>query len=285
MLLLRPHDAALRRFHLLAQRHVHLLAAVLAGVEQMQVHQRSVARAPVQLHVALARKRRTPQRHVLVVGLERLCAAQQEDFAGRIVLVFGTGPVVVHFVVIKGDEPGGRRMRGLQIGIALVLGVAATVVIQGVGLRPDMIAQVGERLSVHPAPARLAFTLVDVVTVVEHEIQWLPGDPPPRGVMAFLVVLAPRHRKAHPIHCGRGRRQGAGTAHRAGVATHREAVPVGATGRQPFQLHMHGVAQLGMGHRRTLAYHLAHAIVRSQLPLDHHRPRRHAAAEHQRFGR
>ncbi|MNN18792.1 hypothetical protein D3C81_1320110 [compost metagenome] len=56
LLLLRTHNAALGRFHLSALRHVHLLAAVLAGIEQVQVQQRAIARAPVHLHMAVARE-------------------------------------------------------------------------------------------------------------------------------------------------------------------------------------------------------------------------------------
>ncbi len=188
-------------------------------------------------------------------------------------------------MVIEGDEPRCRRMCGLQVGIAFVLGVAAAVVVQRVGLRPDMIAQVGERLAVHLPQAWLACAFVDVITVVEDEIQRLLGNAPPRGVVTFFVVLATGHRKAHAIHRGCGCGQRACATDRTGVPAYGEAIPVGPSGRQSVQLHVHGVAEFGMRHCRTLAYHLAHAIVCCQLPLDHHRPGRHAATEHQRLGR
>ncbi len=188
-------------------------------------------------------------------------------------------------MVVKGDEPRCRRMRGLQVGIALVLGVAAPVIIQRVDLRADVVAQVGERLAVHLPQARLAFAFVDVITIVEDEIERFLGNAPPRGVVAFFVVLATGHCKAHAIHRGRGCGQRTGATNRTGVATDTEAVPVRPSGRQPVQLHVHGVAEFGMRHRRPLAYHPAHAFVCGQLPLDQHRPGRHAAAEHQRFGR
>ncbi|MNI64259.1 hypothetical protein D3C73_1196910 [compost metagenome] len=105
LLLLCANNASFGKFHLPALRDVHLLAAVLAGIEQVQVQQRAVTRATEHLHMTLARERRSAQRHVLVIRLERLCAAQQEQLAGRTVLVFGTRPVVVHFMVVERHEP------------------------------------------------------------------------------------------------------------------------------------------------------------------------------------
>ena len=82
----------------------------------------------------------------------------------------------------------------------------------------------------------------------------LAGNAPPRGVVAFFVVLATGHCKAHAIHRGRGCGQRTGATNRTGVATDTEAVPVRPSGRQPVQLHVHGVAEFGMRHRRPLAF-------------------------------
>src|SRR5690554_990232 len=71
-------------------------------------------------------------------------------------------------------------------------------------------------------------SLVDVVPVMENQIKVrLVGKMPPRVVETHFVVLASRHRDAHPVHDGIERRGCAGHAHRTHLGSRRgEAVPV-----------------------------------------------------------
>ena len=77
-------------------------------------------------------------------------------------------------------------MRSLQIGIALVLGVAAAIVVE----RRD------ERAGVLTDSGAVRAVFVDIVPVVEDERQLLVGEVAIGGVIACLVILAARDPEA-----------------------------------------------------------------------------------------
>ncbi|MNM41526.1 hypothetical protein D3C81_523420 [compost metagenome] len=101
-----------------------------------------------------------------------------------------------------------------------------------------MVAQVGERLTVHLPHARLAFALIDVVAVMEHEIEWFLGNVPPGRVVPFLEMLAAGHHEAHARDRCVRRRQGVGAPDRTGMASHGEAIPVRPPRQQAIQFHV-----------------------------------------------
>src|SRR5690606_36510744 len=142
-----------------------LHAAVLAGVEQVDVEQAAEGEPAVQPHVGAVRALGRAQRHVLVVGLEGPRAAAQELLRGHVVLIGGVvGPVVLHLVVVEDHRPGERGVRGLQVGVGLVLGVPDPVVGQRLGLPGG---------GVRSADLAGLAGLVDVVAEEGHQVQVL----------------------------------------------------------------------------------------------------------------
>src|SRR5262245_18760726 len=138
-------------------------------------------------HVRAAWKGATSNRHVLVPGLEG-CRAPEQEILWRSGPVCIRGPVVRDLMVIEARQEGAGGVRGMQVGISLIEGVAAPVV--------EKVDAGKETLRHHPRSwltpeGRLRpGELVDVVPVMEHEIQALFGDPPPSRVVAAIPVLA-----------------------------------------------------------------------------------------------
>ena len=126
--------------------------------------------APVELHVDAPWRRRPAQRHVLVVRLQRGGAPIQKRG-----LRFGrhlVGPVVRELMVVEHRQPRRRCVRGLQIGVGLVLRIALPIAGQRHRLGPDVVADVaaGHR-------GLTGRVLVLVITEVHNEIRVLAGEP------------------------------------------------------------------------------------------------------------
>ena len=174
----------------------------------------------IELHAGTGRQGLLAQRHVLPVGLVGGGAADEEIRVEIFRAVIGI--VVVHLMVVPGDEPGKGGMTALQVGIRLVAGVAVAVLLQGNGLRRLVLA--------HMPAAPGGF--VDVVAEEDHQVQAFRRHVAVGGVEALLVLLAGGEGEAQAVRRGAAWRGSARASGRAdGIAGH-EAVPVPAGRRQ-----------------------------------------------------
>jgi hypothetical protein len=89
-------------------------------------------------------------------------------------------------MIVEGHEEGVRRVRTLQVGVALVLGVAAAIVVE----RRD------ERAGVLTDGGAVRAVFVDIVAIVEDERQLLVSEVAIGGVLACLEILAARDPEA-----------------------------------------------------------------------------------------
>lgn len=100
----------------------------MPAVDQRNFHQVAEGETVIDPHQRPIRARHDrAHRHVLVKGLVRGGAADQE--LRRIVEILRplVGIVVLHFVIVPGHERGCLRMQALQVGIEPVLRVAIAV--------------------------------------------------------------------------------------------------------------------------------------------------------------
>ncbi len=255
----------------------------------MHARQAAEIQAAIGGDVRPARQGGAAQRHVFPPGLEGGGLAQGEDLGRHgdgeappaILLADVAGPVVVHLVVVVADQEGVGGVRGLQVGVQPVLGVALAVVGQGDGLLAQMLAHAR-------APAGLAgrapAVFVDVVPVVEHEIEvGFLGDMAPGGEVAVLVVLAAGIGEADARgRAARGGR-GAAAAHGADLRTRAEAIEKRPSGGQAGHLHMHRMGEFGAGEGRAAGQDAREAVVLGHLPIHRDGRAHHAAIGRQRF--
>ncbi len=260
-----------------------LVGAELAGVQQVQLQQPAPGGAAIDLDRGPDRERRGPQRHVLVIGLGGGLAAQVEDLGIGAVLVEVADPVVVGLVVVPDHEPRRGGVGGLQIGVHLVLGVAAAVVVEAVDLAAEVLADVLTR-AVGAVRHPVAAPLVDVVAVVEHEVRRLLGHLAIGRVVAALVVLAADDGEAGAVQGGGGGEGRAGPARQAALLAGREAVPVVAAGLEARDLDVDAVAQFGRRHGGPLGDHGLEAAIGGHFPVHRDRGRGHAVADLERLG-
>ncbi len=162
-----------------------LVVAELPGVEHVERRQPAPLHPPVELHRRPVRHRGAPQRHVLVVGAVRRGPALGEARHGGGVLGDQPGVVVVDLVVVPDHQPRRGGVRGLQVGVGLVLREPLPVVGQRHRLRPDVRA--AERVGGGGA-------LVLVVAEVQHQVGPLRREVPVRREVAGRVVRAGRER-------------------------------------------------------------------------------------------
>ena len=234
-------------------------AAVLAAIEGPEVGQLAPVELLVQTHRGLLRALRVGgDQHglVLKVGLVSGGAAQQKLLRVGVVAVLVVGVVVDHFVVVPHQHPRMGGVRGLQVRVAFVLGVALAVLRQGLGLPAAVLAHHELRVG----------ALVDVVAHKQHEVQRLLGNLLMRNVLAVLVMLARGQGDAQLLHIGVGSGCGAGVAHAAEGVALAEAVPIVGGGLQVLQMHMHAVASAGISHH----VHFLHATFEGGVGIDRH---------------
>ena len=203
------------KLHVVAAR---LIGAVLPRVEHRDARERAVRERPVQLKQRAFRKRRAPQRHVLVVRLVPRRAAQRELLDRRAVLVVQAGVVVVDLVIVPDDEERKRRVRRPQRRIAAVLRVAVAVVVERQQLAADVL----------PHEVVAAGVLVDVVAEVQHEVEIFLGHVLVRREQADLEVLARRDGEPKPIDGRLRARKRARAADGTQLAAGAELIPVPA---------------------------------------------------------
>ncbi len=121
------------------------------------------------------------------------------------------GPVVLDLVVVEGDQPRRDRVGGLEVGVALVLGVPHPVVGQRRALHP---ARVGADVAEGGGVA-VGLVFVHVVAQVDDQVGLLLGQPAVGRVVAVLPVGARRDGEGE-------RRQGGGAG--PGAADGRDGV-------------------------------------------------------------
>ncbi len=232
----------------------------------------------VDAHVRTGRPGRHPYRHVLVVGLIRGGAPQQEDRRRRAVLVEVAGVVVLDLVIVPADDERRRAVRGDEVGIRLVEAVAVAVVDQ----RIDLVAGVLAHAPL--GPAAVGAPLVDVVAGVDDEVELLLGDAPVGGEIAGLEVAAAADAEAQPVDRGPGRRRRSRAPGLTELVPGAKAIPVVVRRLEPVHLDVNAVGQFRPGQGLPFLHDGPERRVRRQLPLDRDGNHRHAAAG-QRLGR
>ena len=232
-----------------------LWRAVLTGVEHVQRRERSQRDARVERGVGTARLGRARQRHVFPVGPIRGPPPRGEIVLFARVLRLQAGVVVVDLVVVPGDEPRAGRVRGAQMRIAAVPGVAQAVLVERHALAGVMLA--------HRIPRA---ALVDVVAEVQHEVDAARHHVAPGVVEALLVMLAARRADAQPVRHVAGRCGGPGTPDGAQRVAGAEPIEIRAAGSQSRDLEMDGVGFVGEGDRAAASQASRERLVLGDLP-------------------
>src|SRR5207247_10960021 len=100
--------------------------------------------------------------------------------------------VVLHLMVVPGDDPRERGVRRLEIRVGLVLRVPVAVVRQ---------AEAPPALGVLANDVAASVPLVDVITEEEDRVQILACEVGVRRVVALRVVLAGGEREVQRLRC------------------------------------------------------------------------------------
>jgi hypothetical protein len=136
-------------------------------------------------------------------------------------------------------------MGGLEVRVELVLGVAAAIIVEAVGLQIDMLADIFDRAE-RPVPDPLPAAFVDIVAVAEDEVQLgLGRDATMGGEETLLVMLASERGEADAGDVGAGGRQGARAPDKAALTAGDEAIPIAARRLEPRDLDMDAVPSSG----------------------------------------
>src|SRR5712691_2021495 len=139
--------------------------AVLTGVEDEERRELAVRDAPVQLEVGPPRPR-SAHGQVLVEGLVTRGSLGDRKLVAGLLLVDAARVIVLHLMVVPGDDPRERRVRRLKIPVRLVLRVAVAVV--GEAVAPPTFAVLANDVAARGP-------LVDVVAEKEDRMEILAG--------------------------------------------------------------------------------------------------------------
>ena len=152
-------------------------------------------------------------------------------------------------------------MRGLQVGIEAIQGVAQTVLIQRHGL--------GAHIEGHDLGSLGGFAdvaLVDVIAQVQHEIEVLLRHVAIGCVVSIGPILAGHKGESQLLGASTWRRSRLGASHGAENAAALELVPVVSSRLQPGNFDVNRVAPIGARRDFALLHDLLHALVRGDLP-------------------
>jgi hypothetical protein len=213
---------------------------------------------------------------VLVVGLVGRRSTTQEDHGVlvRLRVYFGdlVGVVVLHFVVVPGDDPREGRVCRLEILVRLVERVAVAVF----GEREDLWAVMGADVTAL-GDVLVRAVLVDVVAEVHDEVKVLLTHPPVRRVVAVLVHLAGGEREGERLDACPRHRSGLGPSCGTQLRPRPETVEVLAGGLEAPNLDVERVGKFGPGEPFRASHHLPEALIFGDLPVHRHLQRRHPA--------
>jgi hypothetical protein len=177
----------------------------------------------------------------------------------------GGSVVVLHLMIVPGDEPRAGRMGRLEERVGLVEGVADPEAGERVG-RPAVVA----------ADLHLACRVfVDVVAEMEDEIEVCVGHRPVGGVEPLLPVLARSDGKGEELRARAGRWRRSCPPDRAGGLAGMEAVEVPPRWLKPCHLDMDTVSPIRGGGDGAAADPLRERLVGGDLPRHLDRFRRH----------
>ena len=251
----------------------------------MNVEQLAVIGAAINLGRGAARKGGAPERHMLIIGLRRSLPPQIEDLGRGAVLIMIARPIIVGLVIVPRHPPTVRRVRGLQIGVQLILRIARAIIIEAVDLVTGMLANDGNWQTIRTQGRRPTPVFVDIVAIVPDEVEFLGGDMAVGSVIAILIILAAAGNEANAIeHCA-GLRQRPGATGIAALAARREAIPIGPVGLQAGQFDMNRMSKLGAGELLTFRDDLGEACILGDFIIDREWRHRHAAMWIERPGR
>ena len=238
-----------------------LVARDYAGVEHVQGHEVAERKAAVdQIRLRVAGG------HPLVVRLQGRCLAGAEAaFGGGLVVVCTVAPSVVgDFVVVPHGDHGGGGVQGLQVGVALVLGVALAVV----GQAEDLLGGRGQAAQC-PGVGRCVAALavfVDVVAQVHGGVQVAAlGGMGVHVEVTGGVIGAREHRQLDLRDAARG--QGAGAACGGRGCVGAEAVVVGGGGFQPGGIDLDGEVFAGQCRGLALGHEGGEGAVGGHFPF------------------
>ena len=180
--------------------------------------------------------------------------------------------VVLNLVIVPRHEPRTGRVRGAEIGIALVKRVPDPIVVERVRLGSAVLAHV------ILAPRRF----VDVVTEVHDQIEIVAEHVAVRVVVALLVLLAGGEGQAHTLVvavCGGRRSCATGGTH---LTARSKAIPVPPTRLEVLDLDVDRVRERGSRADDPPLDDPSHAIVSRHFPFDRDDLGWHPARRHER---
>ena len=192
--------------------------------------------------------------------------------------------VVGAFVVVPDHDHRVLLVHRLQVRVALVLGVALAVILQG----HHFVGR--HRVPVGHVAVLADAVFIQVVAQVQHEIQIaVLGQGLVDGKVAVGNIGAGDHREPGPVHVAVRRRQGAGPADGRTLVRHAEPVVIPAPRFQPGGVLFDAEIVLGVG----LGLEARHRIQQRRVPghRDGHRyrarrflPRGNAGPQHHPVG-
>ncbi len=218
--------------------------------------------------------RRIADRHPFAVGLQggRLAQSPRALAAGIVLLGPADPAVVGGLMVVPLADPRRPGVGRLQVGVGAIEGVARAVVRQ----RQKLVLWRHRALEITSDAGRVGRSpvgvLVDVVAEVHDRVDpWKPGHRVVDVEQAALEVGAAEHRQ-HRILGGSGR-QGARMPHGGGVLVEMKAVPVGAPGLEPADIHLDGIVAFRAGGRPAAAHNPAQFRILGHSPAHRANPR------------
>ena len=116
---------------------------------------------------------------------------------------------------------------------------------------------------------RVAF--VNVVAKVNDQVGIVVDHVAVGSVVSALIVLTRSERKAKSIRRGVDHRHRSRPSDNAFLVARVEAVPVPSIGFESFELHVNGMRPIRGGERGAGLYHVRHALVGRDLPIDENR--------------
>ena len=205
---------------------------------------------------------------MLVIGLIGVGSPFEELIPRLRVFRDIAGVVVVHFMVVPGDDPRTVRVHLLQRRIGAVERIAVSVIVEGDNFGAVMRAN---GLLFRPV-------FVDIVAKEDHKIRLIGQHVVIGGIETVVPALAGSEGKPQRLLHVAGAWRSESAAYRTHFFACFELVPIRPVGLQARYLHVHGVAQSSRRHTPAPAHHAAHGIVFGDLPVNGNRITPHATA-------